>query len=172
MLTQAQRRAFLSALGSADGFEAACAGAGIPPGAVVAERVRNPRFARAWDQHLDACISRLETILLEKATSALATGFPGSDARDKLLVGVVQWLLESRRPQGQRGRAATAGGLPATREAAPVREAASARDAARNDRDDARKIAALIEDARVRLAQSEAQMAKDGLTDWTDGITG
>lgn len=166
VLTQRQRSAFLASLGSAAGFEAACAEAGIPPGAAVAERVRNPRFAREWDQHLDACITQLETLLVEKAMTTLARGFPGTDARDKWLVALVQWLLESRRTQAQRGR--TAG----VREAPDVRDVAPAPDPARDERDDARKIDALIEAARARLVAAEAQMAKDGFAvevAWTAG---
>jgi len=133
--------------------------AGILPGAAVAERVRNPRFAREWDQHLDACVIQLETLLVEKATAMLAGGFTANDTRDKWLVGLVQWLLESRQTPTPRTRRA------GMRDALPAQTMPKPPDAGRNEMDDSRKVAALIESARVRLAESEAQLARDGLSD-------
>lgn len=163
-LTLTQRRLFLASLGSAAGFEEACAKAGIPSGAAVAERVRNPRFAREWDRHLDACIAQLETILVEKAMATLAHDFPGNDARDKWLVALVQWLLESRRSKVQRGRPSGSSDalLPGSGAGAAP---GAASGAASGGQDDARKVEALIEVARARLLESEAQMARDGLAD-------
>ena len=154
-LSDAQRRAFLDALGNIMGFEAACVLAGVEPGAVVAERVRDPRFARAWDQHLDACISQLETILLEKATRAVRDSFPSTDTRDKWLVGLVQWLLESRRPTAARAAAAKA------QSALP--EAAPAQGRVQGGPDDAERVSRLIASAAARLADAEAQLARDGV---------
>ncbi len=159
MLSESQRRLFLVSLGSTAGFEEACLQAGISPGAAVAERVRNPRFAREWDRHLDACIARLETLLVERATSALASDFPGSDARAKWLVGLVQWLLEPRRTTAPRSRPAVAGGA----DLPPPREAPRAEKAEQDSPSDAAEVARLIDKAAARLAEAEAQMARDGL---------
>lgn len=168
MLTAAQRRLFLLALGSTAGFEAACLAAGIAPGAVVAERVRNPRFAREWDRHLDACVAKLETLLVEKASAALAKGLPEGDARDKWLTALVQWLLEPRRSlalqqQAPRPRAAEAAAKarPAC-EPRPEPRTACGADAP-DEAAEAERLAKLIESAARRLAEAEAQMARDGL---------
>lgn len=158
MVSERQRRLFLTALGGASGFEAACIEAGISPGAAVAERVRNPRFAREWDRHLEACIVKLETLLVEKAALALTRGFPENDTRDKWLVALVQWLLEPRRAQAPQNRQPV---LPSARNAAPAQREA------RDEAADAEKVAVLIERASARLAEAEAQMARDGLA--TDG---
>jgi hypothetical protein len=119
---------------------------------VLMARARDPRFAEAWDQVMEAKRAVMEAMLLDRGAQALrappvAEG-PGGLGLEKPTAAMLQWLLGApRAPRPTRGP-----DLKAAAPASPVTD--EALDAAVAD--------AILEKALAQLAAVEAALAAEG----------
>jgi len=150
--TVAEQTIYLEALANSDAVEAAARAIGRSRSSALAERARNPAFARAWDATLDPKVDLLESLLLDRTIARLEPQMDGSVISDVALrqhAAVSMFFLEARKPELYGKARAT--GQPGVVDAAPVQ-----RDdpAARHHR-----IGEVIAAAERRIAEAEAEIA-------------
>jgi hypothetical protein len=147
----AEQAGYLEALAKSDAIESAARAIGRSKACALAERARDPAFARAWDAILDPKVDRLEHLLLDRTIARLDGGADVAKLSDSALrqdAAVSMWFLEARKPE-RYGKA---------RAVAPQ----SATEAVTSPADDAEsrrvKIAEAISAAERRIAEAEVLM--------------
>ncbi len=148
----------LAALLSSRSFDEACMAAGVSRGEALLARVRDPAFARLWDETVEVRLSEVTARLTDLAIGGLQRGLePGEDARAAIALG--QWLVEGRRTAVKK-RATTEKAGAARGEA----DTDSPTDAGTADQpeDTARQIEELFAIIEQRIHAAEALQAAAG----------
>lgn len=148
----------LAALLSSRSFDEACMAAGVSRGEALLARVRDPAFARLWDETVEVRLSEVTARLTDLAIGGLQRGLePGEDARAAIALG--QWLVEGRRTAVKKRatseKAGAARGEPDTESPVDAGTADQAEDAAR-------QVEALFAIIEQRIHAAEALQAAAG----------